>query len=70
MCFGNTERKKETNSRRNERKREREKKRERKNEKERERTRREEARINPKWKSANGTRVFLNGIWMYVLNLL
>ena len=56
MCFGNTERKKETNSRRNERKRERERG------KERERTRGEEARINPKWKSANGTRVFLNGI--------
>ena len=30
----------------------------------------EKKRINPKRKSANGTRVFLNDILMYVLNLL
>ena len=30
----------------------------------------EKKRINPKWKSANGTRDFLNDILMYVLNLL
>ena len=56
MGFGKTERKKERNSRKNKRKKEREE---------------EKKIINPaKWKSVNGTRVFLNATWMYVLNLL
>ena len=55
MGFGKTERKKERNTRKNKRKKEREE---------------EKKIINPKWKSVNGMRAFLNATWMYVLNLL
>ena len=55
MCFGKKEKKKERNLGKNERKNELEE---------------EKKRINPKWKSANGSRDFLNDMLMYVLNLL
>ena len=55
MGFGKTERKKERNTRKNKRKKEREE---------------EKKIINPKWRSVKGTRVFLNDIWMFILNLL
>ena len=55
MGFGKTERKKERNTRKNKRKKEREE---------------EKKIINPKWRSVKGTRVFLNDIWMFLLNLL
>ena len=55
MCFGKKEKKKERNLGKNERKNELEE---------------EKKRINPKCKSANGSRDFLNDILMYVLNLL